>query len=131
MKYPYSSRSLRQLDTCDDRFKVLLTQVAEYIDTTIIQGHRSNEQQEELYRAGKSQLRAGQSKHNVTPSLAVDIAPFPIDWNDRERFTLFAGFVMGLATSRRIVLRWGGDWNRNWYVRDNNFDDLVHFELVD
>jgi len=27
-------------------------------------------------------------------------------------------------------LRWGGDWDRDTQVDDNNFDDLVHFELV-
>jgi len=40
---------------------------------------------------------------------------------------------MGLAKSMGIPLRWGGDWNGlvNGQIElyDNNFDDLVHFEL--
>ena len=30
-----------------------------------------------------------------------------------------------------IDLRWGGDWDRDTEVRDNTFDDLVHFEIVE
>ncbi|KKK66847.1 hypothetical protein LCGC14_2959950, partial [marine sediment metagenome] len=25
---------------------------------------------------------------------------------------------------------WGGDWDLDWNVRDNVFDDLGHFELI-
>jgi hypothetical protein len=70
------------------------------------------------------------SKHNQSPSMAVDVAPYPIDWADRERFNYFAGYVMGVASQHGIALRWGGDWNRDWKVRDNNFDDLPHYELI-
>ena len=52
-----------------------------------------------------------------------------IDWDDRERFTLFAGFVLGIAKSMGINLRWGGDWDQDWTVKDNKFDDFPHFEL--
>ena len=30
-----------------------------------------------------------------------------------------------------IKLRWGGDWDMDWEVGDNRFNDLVHFELID
>ena len=69
-------------------------------------------------------------RHNAKPSRAVDVAPYPIDWNDRERFHLFAGFVLGIAYSMDISLRWGGDWNQNFEVDDNQFDDFPHFELI-
>jgi hypothetical protein len=29
-----------------------------------------------------------------------------------------------------LKLRWGGDWDMDTEVKDNKFDDLVHFELV-
>ena len=61
----------------------------------------------------------------------VDVVAYPIDWNDRERQTLFAGYVLGLAKSMGITLRWGGDWDRDTDVQDNKFDDLMHFELVE
>ena len=43
----------------------------------------------------------------------------------------FAGFVLGIAKSIGITLRWGGDWDRDWTVMDNKFDDFPHFELID
>ena len=30
-----------------------------------------------------------------------------------------------------VRLRWGGDWDSDLEVDDNDFDDLPHFELVD
>jgi hypothetical protein len=30
-----------------------------------------------------------------------------------------------------IELRWGGDWSMDFEVKDNRFDDLVHFEIVE
>ena len=35
------------------------------------------------------------------------------------------------AKSMGIDIRWGGDWDRDTEVRDNKFDDLVHFEIVE
>jgi peptidoglycan LD-endopeptidase CwlK len=48
-----------------------------------------------------------------------------------SRQTLFAGYVLATAKAMGIDLRWGGDWNRDTEVRDNSFDDLVHFEIVE
>lgn len=106
-------------------------EVIEHFDCTIIEGHRSKEKQNQLYKEKKSQLRFPKSQHNKYPSLAVDAAPYPINWEDRERFTYFAGFVKGIATSLNIDIRWGGDWNKDNNLSDNRFDDLPHFELVE
>ena len=48
-----------------------------------------------------------------------------------ERQTLFAGFVLGLARGMGINLRWGGDWDQDFEVMDNRFDDFPHFEVRD
>ena len=82
-----------------------------------------------LYDEGKTKVKYPNGRHNDNPSRAVDIAPYPIDWADRERFHLFAGFVLGIARSMGIKLRWGGDWNMNFEVDDNKFDDFPHFEI--
>jgi len=65
------------------------------------------------------------------PSLAVDAAPYPIDWNDRDRWMRFSGFVLGVARAYGVTLRWGGDWDRDWDVADNRFNDWPHFEIVE
>ena len=88
------------------------------------------ERQEQLFAEGKTKARAGQSRHNSEPSQAVDIVPYPIDWDDRDRFVLLAGYILQAAGDRSIALRWGGDWKMSNMRQDNGFDDLVHFELI-
>lgn len=104
-------------------------EVLKLCDHTILTGHRGREEQNEMYRTGKSQVMYPNGKHNSIPSKAVDAAPYPIDWKDRERATLFAGIVLGVAHNMGIEIRWGGDWDGDFQVKDNNFDDLWHFEL--
>jgi peptidoglycan L-alanyl-D-glutamate endopeptidase CwlK len=84
----------------------------------------------QLDKEGKTKLTFPKGRHNSSPSNAVDVVPYPVDWGDRERFHLFAGFVIGIAKSMNINLRWGGDWNMNWEVDDNKFDDFPHFEIT-
>jgi len=60
----------------------------------------------------------------------VDVAPYPIQWKDRERFHYMGGIVRGVASQMGVKVRWGGDWDSDGEIKDNNFDDLVHIELV-
>lgn len=127
----FGTRSRRRLDTCDPRLQQVFNAVVRHFDCTILKGHRPEDEQNQAVADEKSQLPWPQGKHNGVPSKATDAAPYPIDWEDRERFTYFAGFVKGIALGMGFELRWGGDWNGDWQVRDNSFDDLVHFELVE
>ena len=129
--YKFGPRSIRGLITLDKRLQKVLNEVIKHVDCSIIEGHRSGERQNKLYDEGKTKVRYPDGRHNANPSRAVDVVPYPIDWDDRERFHLFAGFVLGIAQSMGIRLRWGGDWNMNFEVDDNNFDDFPHFELID
>jgi len=74
-------------------------------------------------------LYTNPGKHGATPSRAVDVVPYPIDWNDTKRFHVMAGLVLGIASEMGIELAWGGDWNRNWVYTDQRFHDLPHYEL--
>jgi peptidoglycan L-alanyl-D-glutamate endopeptidase CwlK len=133
----YSETSKARLKTCHKDLQLIFNTVISHFDNSILCGHRGKAAQMEAYNSGKSKVKWPNGKHNKTPSMAVDAAPYPIDWKDRERMILFAGYVMGVAqvlhdegmiTHR---LRWGGDWDRDTEVADNGFDDLVHFELVE
>lgn len=126
----FSQKSEQRLSTCHNDIQHVFHEVIKHIDCTVICGHRSKEEQDEAFRTGHSKVLYPKGKHNKQPSLAIDVIPYPIDWIDRERMTLFAGYVLGTAESMGINMRWGGDWNQNWNVQDNSFDDLVHFELV-
>ena len=129
--YKWGPRSIKHLVTLDERLQKVLNEVIKYVDCSIIEGHRSGERQDRLFEEGRTKVKYPNGRHNTNPSKAVDVTPYPVDWEDRERQTLFAGFVIGIGQSMGIRLRWGGDWNMNFEVDDNNFDDFPHFELVD
>tara|TARA_R110002051_G_scaffold324738_1_gene423377 strand:+ start:745 stop:1140 length:396 start_codon:yes stop_codon:yes gene_type:complete len=127
----FGKRSRSRLKTCDTRLQDLFNEVIKHFDCSVIQGHRGKEDQNKAFKEGKSKLKYPNGNHNATPSRAVDVAPYPINWNDRERFTYFAGYVVGIALQMGLKIRWGGDWDMDTQVKDNNFDDLPHFELRD
>lgn len=125
----FSKTSASRLATCDERLQKVFNEVIKYFDCTIIEGHRGEEDQNKAYNAGRSKVKFPNSKHNKNPSKAVDVIPYTIDWKDVQRMCFFAGFVMATAISMGIQLRWGGDWDGDTDLKDNTFDDLVHFEL--
>ena len=127
----FGKRSLRALATCDDRIQQVFNRVIVHFDCTILEGHRGRIRQNEAFDMGRSKVKWPDSRHNTKPSIAVDAAPWPIDWNDRDRFHYFGGLVIGIARELWIPLYWGGDWNGDGQMRDNRFDDLPHFELRD
>ena len=127
----FSEKSLAKLATCDPLLHRVFQEVVLNFDCSILEGHRDEARQNQMVAEGKSKVRWPDGKHNTVPSCAVDVTPYPIQWDDRERQTLFAGYVLATAKSMDIDLRWGGDWDRDTEVRDNTFDDLVHFEIVE
>lgn len=131
----FSRRSLTQYSTLDERLQRVLDRAIKVIDFTIVEGHRGKSAQDVAVAKGLSQVTWPHGKHNKTPSLAADCAPYPIDWaNDeeaRQRFCLLAGVMLACAAEEGVTLRWGGDWNRNNDTRDERFRDLPHFEIVE
>lgn len=131
----FSNDSMSRLKTCHPELQVLFNEVIKEWDCTILEGHRDAAAQEAAFDRGNTQLHYPHGKHNALPSLAVDVAPFPVAWQDMQRFHLFAGYVLGVASQLRTrgimkaAVRWGGDWDADHEVRDEAFRDLVHFEL--
>ena len=126
----FGSRSRKNLESCDSRLQRVFNEVIKHVDCSVLEGHRSENRQNKLYEEGKTKVKYPNGRHNAYPSLAIDCVPYPIDWNDRERFTLFAGFVKGIAKGMyNYDLRWGGDWDNDFQVMDNRFDDFPHFEI--
>ena len=127
----FGKRSKQRLQGVDFKLVNVLNEVCKYFDITVIEGIRSQERQNELVAQGKSKTKFG--KH--VQGKAVDIAPYPIDWNARDDFHYLGGFVLGIASQMGINVRWGGDWSDSSLsknartTKDNNFDDLVHFEI--
>ena len=129
--YKFGKTSTTRLESCDVRLQLLMKEVIKYIDFSVIDGHRSQELQDKYYDAGKTQVKWPNSKHNVFPSRAVDVAPYPIDWNDNVRFAYLVGIIMGVASQMGIEVRCGIDWDRDGDIRDHTFLDFPHIELLD
>ena len=129
MPYKFGKRSLANLETCHPDLQSLAWDVIEIIDHSIIQGKRGKEEQNQLFHAGKSKLQWPHSKHNTTPSRAMDVVPYPIDWHDIKRFALLMGAYKMAAHVRKIEIRLGGDWNGD-NLFNESFFDAPHIELV-
>ena len=121
----FGKRSKKRLKGVDTRLVNILNELIKIMDVTIIEGVRSAKRQEELLKKGATKVKY--SKH--MDGKAVDLAPYPIDWNDRDRFHYMGGMIRGIAKQLNIPVRWGGDWDGDGEVKDNGFDDLVHVEI--
>lgn len=124
----YSPTSEQRLSSCDIKIQDIFRAIQQ--EHTIICGIRSPSAQAEAYRTKKSKVQYPNSKHNQYPSKAIDAGPYPLDWEDEGAFYMFAGAVMEEARRQGVELRYGGDWDRDGDTEDQNFMDLVHFELV-
>jgi peptidoglycan L-alanyl-D-glutamate endopeptidase CwlK len=141
----FGKTSLDRLLTCHKDLQTVLNEVIKDFDFAVISGERTIEEQQKLFAQGRTTKGPvvtwvdgvnKKSNHNYSPSRAVDIAPSPIDWNDRERFIYLAGHIM--STADRLFregkiehkIRWGGDWNNNDRTKDEKQTDLPHFEII-
>ena len=121
----FGKRSKRRLKGIHPKLVSVLNELVKIMDVTVIEGIRSEERQLELLEKGATKVKY--SKH--MDGKAVDLAPYPIDWKDRDRFHYMGGMVRGIAKQLNVSVRWGGDWDSDGEVKDNGFDDLVHIEL--
>ena len=122
----FSTKSKSKLHSCDERLINLFNKVVKHFDCMVLEGHRGEEKQNAAYDKGNSKVRYPNGKHNQSPSVAVDVAPYPIDWTDRDRFHYFGGYVLGVAKQMGLTIRWGGDWNMDTKTKDNKFDDFYN-----
>jgi len=121
----FGKKSQERLRGVNSELVNVLFELVKIMDVTIIEGVRSQERQDRLVAEGKSKTKF--SKH-IT-GRAVDLAPYPIDWEDRDRFHYMGGMLRGIAHQMGVKVIWGGDWDGDGETKDNNFDDLVHIEL--
>jgi len=123
----FGKRSLDRLKGVDARLQNVLNELVKIMDVTIIEGVRTKERQEELLKQGATKTKF--SKH--IEGKAVDLAPYPIDWKDRDRFHYMCGMIRGIGHMMNVPVRVGADWDSDGETKDNNFDDLVHVEIND
>lgn len=135
MKYvrAWGNSSKAQYDTLHPDLQWLLDTVLEEVaDISILKGHRDEAEQNAAYDSGHSKLRWPNGNHNKMPSVAVDIQPYPLP-ERREKLWAALAYIAGRAIEigkrRGLNIRWGGDWDQDGDLTDQNFDDLYHLEL--
>lgn len=157
MKYGKTSES--RLKTCHVDLQIVMQEVIKItdIDIGIAVGYRSPEEQFETFKKGRVYqsdqwlvIDSGQvvtnidginrkGKHNIMPSMAVDIYIYQkgrANW-DKETLSYVAGQIHAVAEilykQGRIEhkIRWGGNWDMDGVMLiDQSFDDRPHFELI-
>lgn len=125
----FGTQSTDNLNECHDDLQRLFREVVKVFDCKVIWGFRDKEAQNQAFHRGASGKRWPDSWHNSKPSLACDVLPYPVDYKDIARFYYFGGYVKRLAIEMKISVTWGGDWDSDWEVRDQSFNDLGHWQL--
>ncbi len=130
--YEFGDRSRKHRDTCHPDLILVLDMSIKHVelDFTVLCGHREKAAQAEAFATGNSHVEWPFGKHNRWPSDAFDVAPWPIDWHDKEAFAYLAGHIMCCASTLGIDLRWGHDWDEDGDLHDNTLVDSPHFERV-
>jgi peptidoglycan L-alanyl-D-glutamate endopeptidase CwlK len=119
MAYKLGIRSLQNLSGVHPDLVAVVKRAIQIteVDMVVIEGVRSRERQKQLVAKGASKTL--NSRH-ITGH-AVDIAPWPIDWDDLERFEIMADAMKQAADELGVDVEWGGDWR--------TFYDGPHFQL--
>jgi hypothetical protein len=130
MSYRFGKSSQKQLETCHPIIQEILNEAIEYIDFSVLCGHRNKKAQTKAFNDGNSKVQYPDSEHNSLPSLAADVAPYPIDWDNLVRFAYLMGVIKGIAHEKGYKIRTGIDWDNDGDITDHNFMDYPHFELV-
>lgn len=141
----FSKASLAKLDTCHPDIKKVMLEVIKELDIAVNFGHRTAAEQLVLFKKGRvfnngRWVKTGKtvtdkdgtirkSKHNYLPSLAIDIYPFPLDWNNLDRFHHQKDVVMKCANRLGVELVWGADWDGDGNIAEHTLQDYPHFEL--
>lgn len=120
----YSKRSASNLEECEFELQDIFTDALFIIDHSITCGRRDEANQNYRYSIGESTKKWPDGKHNFEApafSRAVDAHPYPIDYENINRYHFFAGVVFAIAHERGIELIWGGYWK--------SLKDYGHWEL--
>ena len=122
--YKYGPKSIAQRATLHPDLQKLVDEIAKEVNCSILCGHRNKEDQDAAYSKGTSKVTWPNSRHNSTPSEAVDIVPFPCNWQDIKAFKEMAVKIKEVAESIGVEVEWGGE------CFGPKFRDYQHWQLV-
>ena len=133
----FGRKSNSNLNTADPKLIRLMDEAIKYVDFGVVCGVRSEKEQNKAFAEGKSKVQYPNSKHNLVPSLAVDIVPWDgkkYCWGNDDKELLQIGQMIGVVKACAIYLgieiRCGFDWDNDGNITDESFIDAFHVELV-
>lgn len=139
----FGKRSQDNLDTCHPDFQRLFAEVVRWFDCSVLYGFRDEKLQNKLFNKVPkvTKVKWPDSTHNTVPSNGIDVVPYPIRWPDKRNrpetfakdlgsFYMFDGYVLATAKQMGIEIISGSDWDRDFDLLDQSFDDLAHFQRV-
>lgn len=111
------------------------------VDFTVTEGVRTPQRQRELYAQGRTKpgrkvtwtLISNHFKQPDGYGHAVDLVPWPVDWEGPVHFPKFDAMAQAMfaaADELGVNIRWGADWNQNGKPRERGESDSPHFELA-
>jgi len=137
----FGKRSKTKLHTCHPLLQEIAEEVVLEFDCSVDYGYRNKELQDSLVKKGFSKVWYPNSKHNKSPSMAIDLIPYingRKTWNERQAL-LFAGYVKAIGEAMtkawnkkyqtKFIFCLGADWDGDDDVNDQTFHDICHFEL--
>jgi len=127
-----------RLVTCTEPIQLIVRTLIRVVprerDFSVACGHRGREAQEDAFARKASTKHWPESRHNRYPSPAVDLWPYPVDWDDLARFAYLMGMAGLVARELKaageidVAIDWGGDWNNNGRTKDERLIDMPHLQ---
>ena len=151
-KYALSQKSLDRLKGVDERLQRVVKRAIELSkqDFMVLEGVRTREQCMINYGKGRTIAQCvakGVPAQYANPKAAkitwlnnpfaskhvngkaVDLVPYPVDWNDLKKFDLIAKAMLQAAKELDVPVRWGADWDNDGKPRERGESDSPHFEI--
>ena len=151
--FKFGATSLKRLEGINPHLRKVVDRALEIAeeDFMVIEGLRTKEQAWANWGKGRTAAQcqaAGVPTKYAQPSAAkvtwlknplnskhisgnaVDLAPWPLDWNDLKRFDKMASAMFKASAELQIPIRWGADWDDDGVFREKGETDSPHFELV-
>ena len=134
MGFKLGKTSLDRLQGVDETLVNVVKRAIEIseVDFTVMEGVRTLERQRELYAQGRTapgKIVTWTMKSKHIEGKAVDLVPYPLDWNDLEKFNKIKDAMFQAAKELDVNLRWGADWDGDGNYREKGEYDSPHFEI--
>ncbi len=141
MTYALGAKSLAKLEGVHpDLVKVVkrAIQISDQ-DFMVLEGVRTLKRQKELYAQGRTKpgpkvtwtLNSRHIPKADGLGHAVDLVPYPVDWNTASKFVAISKAMLVAADDLSIPIRWGGNWDGDDRPGEKGESDGPHFELLD